>query len=408
MWPFRRRKPTASTISISDPLLIEKLFGGRHSLAGVTVTENTALGISAFFRAGSLICGTLAGLPIRALRINKADDTRQRATSWLEEPAGPGSYTQFEWTEVVSWHLFLHGNAYLLHRYNGAGSLVGLYPVHPLAVTPQWIKDKNGTDTSQKEFLVSLGKSPFGKAQSVTYDETRMTQIMGPTLDGLRGLSVLGLARNGLGTSIASDNAAAKMFGNGLSVSGMVTPEEDVTPDEAKTIKDDLNAKLTGPENAGEIAVINRKLKFQQLSLSAEDAQFLQSRQFQVQEIARWTGVPSNLLMDPGAVSTWGTGVEIQNRGLHRYTLTAYTGRIEQRLTRLLPKPQIAEFDYTAFLRPSPEQEIELLIKQVDAGLLSINDARRIRNMPPVDGGDVVRVRGVPITASPKEGAAAA
>jgi hypothetical protein len=74
-----------------------------------------------------------------------------------------------------------------------------------------------------------------------------------------------------------------------------------------------------------------------------------------------------------------------------------------------LPKPQKAEFDYTAFLRPSPEQEIELLIKQVEAGLLSINDARRIRNLPPVDGGDVVRIRGIAINATtPNEGAAAA
>lgn len=376
MWPFRR-KPTAG-ISISDPLLVE-LFRGGPTLAGVSVTERTALGISALYRAGAIISGTIAGLPLRSL-LTKPDDTRERVSSWLDNPAGPDSYTQFEWTEAVVWHLFLHSNAYLLHRYNGAGALVGLYPVHPLAVNPCWVKDEQGRNTSRKEFTVTLSGT-----ETKTYDESRMTQIMGPSLDGLRGESLLTLARNSLGTNIAGDNAAARMFGSGALISGLVTPEEDITPDEAKVIKEDLNAKMTGPENAGDIAVINRKLKFTPWSLSNEDAQFLQSRQFQVQEVARWTGVPGNLLMDPGAVSTWGTGVEIQNRGLHRYTLTSYTGRIEQRLSRLLPRPQIVEFDYTGFLRPAPEQEIALLIQQVQAGLLTVNEARRIRNLPPIE-----------------------
>lgn len=393
MWPFRR-KPTALT-SISDPTLL-RLFGHGPTLAGVEVSERSALGISAFYRAAALISGTIAGLPLRSLRTT-SDDRRERARSWVDDPAGPDSYTPFEWAEMVVLHLFFQGNAFLKHRYNGAGALVGTTPIHPLCVSTEWDQTRPGG----KLFRATLVDGSVEE-----HDARTMTQIMGPSLDGLRGMSVITLARQSLGTSIAADRSAARMFGNGPLISGMVTPEEDITPEEAKEIKEDLNAKMAGPENAGDIAVINRKLKFTPWSLSAVDAQFLESRRFQIDEVARWTGVPGNLLMEPGAVSTWGTGVEIQNRGLHRYTLTSYTGRIEQRMSRLLPRPQTVEFDYAGFLRPSPEEEINLLLSQVQGGLLTLNEARRIRNLPPVDGGDVPRSVGQsPTVPAPQEAA---
>jgi len=215
---------------------------------------------------------------------------------------------------------------------------------------------------------------------------------MAASLDGLRGMGVVAMARNGLGTAIAGDRAAAKMFSTGALFSGMVTPEEDVTEDEAKVIKDSLNAKTTGWENAGEIAVVNRRLKFTPWTMSLEDAQFLQSRQFQIEEIARWFGVPPHLLGQTEKQTSWGTGVAEQNRGLARYTLAPWTSRIEQRLSRLLPSPRFVEFDYAGLLQPAPEQEIPLLIAQVAAGLMTPNEARRIRGMDPIDGGDVLRV----------------
>jgi len=200
------------------------------------------------------------------------------------------------------------------------------------------------------------------------------------------------VARNSLGTAIAGDRAAAKMFASGALHSGIVTPEEDVTEEEAKTIKESLNAKVSGWENAGEIAVVNRRLKFTPWTMSLEDAQFLQSRQFQVEEIARWTGVPPHLLMQTEKQTSWGTGVAEQNRGLSRFTLQSYTSRTEERLSRLLPAPRFCEFDFAGLLQPAPEVEIPLLIQQVAAGLMTPNEARRIRGMDPIDGGDVLRV----------------
>lgn len=389
MWPFRRKTspPQASTFSISDPRLIE-FFGGLPEWAEMEpVTENTATALSAVYRATEIVAGTIAGLPLRSLA--ERNGATQRVTSWLDNPAGlPNSLTPFEWVDLLLWHLQLHGNGYGQHIFNGAGSLVGLNLIHPLAVTPCWDKDRAGG----KKFTVTMDD---GATQD--FDATTMTQFMGPTLDGLQGMSVLYRARRSLGTAISGDKAANRNFTNGAMVSGLVTPDDDIEngggfeDGEADTIRESINRKMTGTENAGQIAVINRKLKFQPWSLSNADAQFLESREFSINEVARWFGVPANLLMKDGAVSTWGTGVEIVNRGLHRYTLTGWTSRIEQRLSRLLPSPRWAEFDYTGFLRPSPEQEIALLIQQVDAGLLTPNEARAIRNLPPVEGGDVSR-----------------
>ncbi|AQT79192.1 hypothetical protein B1R94_07805 [Mycolicibacterium litorale] len=158
-----------------------------------------------------------------------------------------------------------------------------------------------------------------------------------------------------------------------------------------------MKAKMAGVDNAGDIAVINRKLKFDKWSMSAEDAQFLQSRAFQIEEIARWFGLMPIHLGQTEKQTSWGTGVAEQNRGLARYNLEGWTTRLQERLTRLLTGSKKCEFDYTAFLQPDPEKEIELLISQVDAGLLTLNEARKIRNQPPVPGGDVLLINGVPL-----------
>jgi HK97 family phage portal protein len=137
---------------------------------------------------------------------------------------------------------------------------------------------------------------------------------------------------------------------------------------------------------------MNKRLKFQAWQLSAADAQFLESRTFQIDEVGRWFGLPPHLLGLTEKSTSWGQGIAEQNRGLARYTLKAWTGRIEGRLTLLLASPaRTAEFDYAAFIAPSPEDEIKLLIEQVNSGLLTLNEARKIRNMPALAGGDIPR-----------------
>ncbi len=379
-----------ASYSIGDPALAEFLGLQGTTLAGVAVNEKSAVGLTAVFRAVSIISGTVAGLPLRSLR-NMADGSRERVTSWLDTPAGPGSdLTQFEWVELVMVHLLLHGNAYLQRVFNGAGALVGLTPLPPGVVTVNAIQNAEqlaaygGPDgTFRKWFDVQLAD---GSRRTLTQAE--LEHIPALSTDGLKGLSPIEAHRQALGTGIAGDRAAARLFGSGLLVGGLVTNEDaTLAKDEAEEAVRQLKAKMAGADHAGDISFINAALKFTPWTIPPVEAQFIESRVHQIEEVSRIYGVPPHLLGQTEKQTSWGTGVAEQNRGLARYTLMSWTSRLEQRLSRLLSRPTIAEFDYSGLLQPAPEVEIPLLLSQVAAEVLTVDEFRRIRNMPPLPAG---------------------
>jgi len=372
--------PRNDVFSVADPGLARIFQIGPPNFSGVDVGETTAMSLSAVYRAVALIAGTIGTLPLRTLRDNPATGQRERYQSVFDDPGGPYGPTPMSWKETITAHLLLHGNAYLRHIYGGAGQLVALEPIHPLSVTVELPRPgEDNWPLGNKWFRVSLLDN-----KQIRLDSNDLTHIMGLSLNGIVGMSCIEAARNGLGTALAGDRAAAKMFSTGALVSGMVTAEDDMDEAEATIVKASLDRSMNGWENAGTIPVINRKLKFQQWSMSATDAQFLESRAFQVEEIARWFGVPPHLLMQTDKQTSWGTGVEEQNLGLARFNLNGWTTRIEQPLSRLLPGPRWVEFDFAGLERPTPEDEINLLIAQVNAGLLTVDEARAIRNLPPL------------------------
>jgi HK97 family phage portal protein len=275
--------------------------------------------------------------------------------------------------ETVVLHLLNHAEAYLKSITNGGGELVGLYPVHPLAI------DKVEWAEADKLFTVALKGG--GREKYLTGE---MTQVLGMSMDGLRGMSPLTLFRKTLQTSMAAETAANRSFTTGSLIAGLVTTEEDIEEPEAVTIKDSLNAKIMGADHAGDIAFVNRSLKFTPWAMSNVDAQFLESRGLQVTEVARIFGLPLSLMSVIGAVSNWGTGVAESFLGLQKFVLTGWTSRIESALRSVLPPGQFAEFDYAGLLQGSPKDEIELLIAQVTAGILTRDEARAIRNLPPL------------------------
>jgi HK97 family phage portal protein len=397
---WRRKQPKAqpkALVSIGDPALAEWFSVGSPNYAGVPVGEGSALGLSAVWRATSLIAQTIASCTARTMR--QADDgTVQPVASFLDDPAGAVSdLTAFEFWETLLAHLLLHGNAYLLHHYTAGGAIAAMTPVHPSMCAV----DRPHRIPEQSSLPAYI---PGDKVFSVTLDDGRqrtltgidLTHIPALSTDGLRGLSPIAVARNSLGTAIAGDRAAARVFANGALHSGMVTPEEDVEKEEAEEIKASLDRKVAGWEHAGEIAVINRKLKFTPWTMSLEDAQFLQSRQFSVEEVARWFGLPSFALNLEQKSTSWGSGIESMQRGLARQVLGPWATRIEQRLSRLVPRPRFLRFDFSEIERAAPEQETAQLATKVREGLITPNEARKVLGLPPIAGGDVLRATAVP------------
>jgi HK97 family phage portal protein len=375
--------------SIGDPALAE-FFGmaGGTNLAGVSVNETTSLGLTAVYRAVSIVAGTIAGLPLRSFRTDNETGERQRVSTFLDNPSGPGGpYTQFEWLELVMVHLLLHGNAFLAHTYNGAGAIVGLMPILPSAVTIKPIQTAEelsrygGPDGAyRKWFEVALAD---GSSRDLTCAE--LTHIPALGTDGIRGLSPIEAHRQALGTGIAGDRAAARLFGSGLLLGGLVSGDEGLTKDDAEDAVAALKAKMSGSDHAGEILFLNAQLKFTPWTIPPVDAQFIESRVHQIVEVCRIFGIPKQLLMEDGA-STWGSGVAELLRWMARTTLMPWTTRLEQRLSLLLTR-LTCEFDYKGLLQPAPEVEIPLLIAQKDAGILTLDEIRRMFNLPPLPAG---------------------
>lgn len=394
-WPWSKVEQPTGLISIADPTLAA-LFtpGGWTDIAGVTVSEYSALGLSAIYRAVNLVAGTLASLPFQSFR-EDASGIRQTVPSIFDDP-DPGGQTQYEWTETAFAHLMLYGRAGALKVRTEAGGLAALPLVHPSCFRVE-LPTAEEYATGELPagglwFCVSLADGT-----QTRLDANGFWYVPGLAMDGRVGAGLLTYARMSLATSIAGDKAAGNTFANGALISGLATPADDYDiTDDVPEIRRQLNSSVLGHENAGQIAVVNRRLTFTPWTMTNADAQFLESRSFQIEEVARWTGVPPHLLMSSEKSTSWGTGLEEQNRAMARTVLAPWANRFEMRASRLLARPRGVEFDFRGLERPAPDVEINLLIAQVDAGLLTVNEARKMRNLPPVDGGDALRAPTAP------------
>lgn len=385
-WPWNKQEaPNALTRSIADPTLAA-LFspGGVIDLAGVSVNERSALGLSALYRAINLIAGTLASLPFPTYRTGDGDRPEKTA-SVFDDPDGPDGQTVYEWKETAFIHLVLHGRCGALKVRNEAGGLVRLPLVHPLCWYPEVPSLEEYADPKKLPrggiwFCVTLNNG-----SQVRLDAEDFWYVPGPSLDGIFGISPLTHGRESLGASIAGNRAAAKVFSSGALISGLATPADeglDISDDIPK-IRAELNRNVLGHENAGTIALVNRRLQFTPWTMTAQQAQFIESRQFQIEEVARWTGVPPHLLMQTDKQTSWGTGVDEQNRGLSKFVLGHWAQRFEQRASRLLARPRWAEFDFAGLERPNFETNVGLILQQMTAGLISADYGRKLLNIPP-------------------------
>ena len=384
-WFSRKKQPEVEQrgVPLADTPAILQLLGVDVDTDGAAVSVRQSLTLSAVFRAVSLIAGSVATLPLRVWE-SDANGLRHEVRSFLDRPTGHYGMTQTEWLECIMVCLLLHGNAYLVRKQDGRGTNA-LFPVDPQAVMVEW--DPSKPDGRKYTVRMADGRSEV-------LDCLRLVHIMGPSLDGLKGMSVVESARRSFATGIEGDRHAYRSFSSGASIAGLVTPQQDeeLTEEEARQIKADFQRAIRGAENVGGVAVVNRHLEFSPWQMSAADAQFLESRTFSVEDVGRWFGVPPHLL-GLQIQSSWGTGIAEQNRGLARYTLAPWLKRIQSRLALLFPPGKTVEFDLSEFIKPSPEEEMRLTIDMLNSGIYTLNEARAIVNLPPVGpDGDINRL----------------
>ncbi len=339
-----------------------------------------------------ILSGTIASLPLKTYHWDADGDMREPATSFMDQwPAGPGRLSPFNWKEQVVIHLVTAGEVGLPHVHANGGELIGLIPFAPTTYIARWEK-------GQKVFKVSMadGKQlDFGDGCDNAIDGRCMTQILGPSLDGLRGLSPMYLFRGGLALAQALDAAARRTMTSGMHASGFVSARNGakVTFEDAQAVSKSIKENVLGPEHAGEIITTNAELEFKEWSQTNSDAQFIEQREFTVHEVARMLGVPAHLLFSSSKEQSFASGLAEQVAGFARFTLMPITSRIEEAVSPLIgPSIKFVEFDYKGLLQGTPDSEVKLILQQVDSGLMSEEEGRDLLGLGAKDPPDTFRM----------------
>jgi HK97 family phage portal protein len=371
----RYREQRATIESPSYPLTSQALVDlfSRKVRAGVSVTEDTSLTIPAVKRAVDLIAGTAAGLPLKTYR-NQPDGSRVEISTPVLALPYP-DVVPFVFWELVFTDALLWSNNYLYKVRNELGDQI----VKLLRIPPWEVR----VDRDEATPL-----NPSGKRFQVGSNRFTPVEIMhipGQGTDGLRGLSRIGLGAEALGVALAAEQTAASMFGDGLLFAGILHSDQDLNMDQAKGIAAMFREFLRGDVGA-KIPVLGKGTGFDKMSMGAEEAQFIEARQFQVLEVARLFGVPPPLLMDPGATSNYGTGLEQQMLFFLVTTLNGWLTRVEQIAgLHLTPRGQFCEYTRAGLLQTDTLSRYRAYAVGIQWGWLSPADVRRLENLPVTD-----------------------
>lgn len=373
----------------------------RMGDAGEVVTDSTALSLSAVWACRNLICGTIASLPLMVYR-TAPDGSRAVARDHplyrILHDSPNFEQTAVDWLDFVTSAIELRGNAHARIRRDGS-RIVSLVPIHPDRVTVQRKAD------GSLEYRWS-----DDKGRQFTEVETDILHIRGPGGDSLGGMSTLQFGRNAFSLARAADRAAAGMFKNGLRPSGVVTFEQWLSKEQRELADTALVEKYAGAMNAGRPMVLEGGTKWQQITISPEDAQMLESRAFSVEEICRFFLVPPFMIGHTEKSTSWGTGLEQQTLGFLKFSLRYRLKRIEQAMEKqlLTPADRAAgvriEFNIEGLLRADSAGRSTFYQSALNNGWMTINEVRAKENLPPVEGGDVPRMQSqnVPITEAGK------
>lgn len=367
--------------------------------SGKSVNTGTALNVAAVWACVRLISETVATLPLVLYR-RKEDGSKEPATDddlyRILHDAPSFDFTAVEFWEGVTLGLSLTGNSYSRKIMSGDR----LVSMTPLAADLMCVERDNAMRRRYRY------KDPRGSEKVYSEDEIFHVRGFGPSGD--IGLSVVQFARQSIGNSLAADEQAGQQFKNGFRASHVLSTPGVLEEEQRKQLKENVIAPFVGSEAAGGVLVLEADMKMQQLSLSMEDAQFIESRGFNVEEICRWFRVPPFMIGHSEKSTSWGTGIEQQMIAFLQFALRPYLSRIEKSISRsLIPaekrKTMFAEFKVEGLLRADSQARATFYSQMVTNGIYTRNEVRALENMPPMKGGDelTAQAQNVPLGTPP-------
>lgn len=374
---------------------IMEAFGVASS--GATVSAISAMRVSAVAACVSKIAGAIVSMPINEYSLDGGEIPARlpRSELWyqLNEQPSP-QYTAASMWEGVSMAQLLRGDAYALLRWRMNGTLREILPLPWGSVSPIRIPGSSG----EVRYYVNLPMHGI----STWFDPSDILHFPGLGFDDetMRSMSCIQFgARNAIGNALAMDEYSGKFFEGGAHPSIILQSDKVMNETQITALQAAFISKYAGMANAHRLPlVLTEGLTAKEISLSAEDAQLLEARKFQVMDIARAFGVPAFMIGESSGSTSWGTGLESISRAFVQYTLQMWLRKIEQELNRKIYPRNTGKF--LEFHRESLyETDIEAQAKYFRAALggpgtgdawMSIDEVRRRQRMPPVEGGDVL------------------
>jgi HK97 family phage portal protein len=386
----RREDPRPENIAYSPEIM--EAFGVTPSASGQAVTPLSAMRVAAVFACVQKIAGAIATLPIHAYRTDGDIKIRQpRDDLWYKLNEQPSlQFTAASHWEGVSAGQLLRGDAFTWIRRGANNSVRELLPMPHGCVSPM-----RQPDGSVRYYvtLPDYGISTWLEAAEVLH-------FPGFGFDGIKSMSVIQhAAKNATGNALAMDDYSGKFFANGAHPSIALEAPTKMTAEQIERLQGAFVRKYSGSDNFHRLPlVLTEGLKAKELSISAQDAQLLEARRFQVVDIARAFGVPPHMIGETTSSSSFGTGLESMSRGFVTYTLQPHLVRIEQELNRkLFPRNvgRFLQFDRDALIEGDSKAQADYNRAALGGpgtgqGWMTVNEVRKTRGMAPVSGGDVI------------------
>ncbi len=371
-------------------------FMGSSS-AGKNVNERSAMQMTAVYACVRILSEAIAGLPLHMYQYQE-DGSKAKALEHplyhlLHDEPNP-EMTSFVFRETLMTHLLLWGNAYAQIIRNGKGEVIALYPLMPNRMEVN--RDKNGKLYYQYTMTSDDAKTMEGS--TVILDPADVLHVPGLGFDGLVGYSPIAMAKNAIGLAIATEEYGSKFFANGAAPSG-VLEHPGVIKDPTK-LRDSWNRAFGGSSNSNKVAVLEEGVKYTPISISPEQAQFLETRKFQINEIARIFRVPPHMVGDLEKSSF--SNIEQQSLEFVKYTLQPWIIRWEQNLRKALLSEEEKKsfffiFNVEGLLRGDYQSRMQGYATARQNGWMSANDIRELENLdkiPAESGGDLYLVNG--------------
>ncbi|PLX37004.1 MAG: phage portal protein [Hyphomicrobiales bacterium] len=364
-------------IATSDDLS-KAIANAVQSIAGPSVTADSAMRVAAVYACIRIIAGAVANLPLSVMR--RIDDkTREEASDhplWRILRKRPNRWqTPSQFKRMMQAHLLLRGTAYAMIS-RSRGMVQEIIPLHPDRVTCKQADDFSLVyEYRRKDGGVTILK------------QAEVMHLVGLSLDGVHGVSVLEYARETVGLSLAMEQHGASTFKNGLRPSSVLKHPKHLGKEGQEFLRASLEAFRSGGDSEGKSLILEEGMDIAKLSMTAEDAQWIESRKFTRADIAMFFGVPPHMLGDTEKTTSWGSGIEQQSIGFVTYTLEDHLTTWEESADRDLvsesDKGIYTRFNRKALVRGDIKSRQAYYVAMLTWGVLSPDEVRALEDQNP-------------------------